>query len=200
MKLIYTDGPKKGELVKVGDEVRTSHRNKATVTFFREPHKPESEGKVSIKNGKTGCEQELYVSVIGAEWIDREDREPLVKENKTDMIIIARASYIVRPRVAIELAIVRKLIECLRANSFDLYGDNGEDNPEKLDNDDELIECLFSVDEARILTADRNREHFRSFVFLVFGNDGWDVIADYGVSLDYVLNPLYTWIEKTYPH
>lgn len=40
--------------------------------YFSHPHKPSSEGKVSLENG-----MEYYVSVIGAEWIEREDRVPV---------------------------------------------------------------------------------------------------------------------------
>ena len=65
MKLVYK---KTGEPVKVGDPVEVSGVS-TTVSYFREPHKPASEGKVSLASGA-----EYYVSVIGAEWIDREDR------------------------------------------------------------------------------------------------------------------------------
>jgi hypothetical protein len=45
------------------------------VSYFRTPHKPASEGKVSVAAlDGTGGTREYYVSVIGAQWIEREDR------------------------------------------------------------------------------------------------------------------------------
>jgi hypothetical protein len=43
--------------------------------MFREPHKPSSSGHVVVKEmTELGFSKEFYVSVIGAEWIEREDR------------------------------------------------------------------------------------------------------------------------------
>jgi hypothetical protein len=58
--------------VKVGAGVTVSGQAMAVV-FFREPHKPASSGKVYLKDGQ-GREHCFYVSVIGAEWINRTDR------------------------------------------------------------------------------------------------------------------------------
>jgi hypothetical protein len=74
MRLVYKDT---GVEVKVGDIVESSRGDgdRYEVTFFREPHKPASSGKVNVRNPhdhrQTG---EYYVGVIGAEWIEREDR------------------------------------------------------------------------------------------------------------------------------
>jgi hypothetical protein len=74
MRLVYkaTQQP-----VKLGDPVRLWESD-WTVTYFREPHKPDSEGKVTIrlKGEEEPSGTELYVSIIGAEWIEREDRSP----------------------------------------------------------------------------------------------------------------------------
>ena len=72
MKLVYTKAPHVE--VKVGDVVKTGHRNEVTVMHFEKPHKPSSSGKVTVRHGKTGPTQEFYVGVIGAEWIEREDQ------------------------------------------------------------------------------------------------------------------------------
>ncbi len=71
MNLIYKNTQKE---VKVGDEVTTFRGEKARVTFFRQPASPASSGKISIKMNGEDYENEYYVSVIGAEWINREDR------------------------------------------------------------------------------------------------------------------------------
>lgn len=55
-----------------GDQVKVSGRT-VVVDWFQPPHKPSSEGKLTVRDG---CEyQEFYVSVIGAEWQEREDRK-----------------------------------------------------------------------------------------------------------------------------
>lgn len=71
MRLVYTKGRRKGKEVKVGDEVRLEY-GPVLVKSFSKPHKPASSGKVVIE--LLGGEQQFYVSVIGAEWIEREDR------------------------------------------------------------------------------------------------------------------------------
>ena len=69
MKLVYkaTQQP-----VAVGDSI-IFRDEPHTVHYFRPPHKPSSEGKITITNADGHC-FEYYVSVIGAAWIDREDR------------------------------------------------------------------------------------------------------------------------------
>lgn len=86
MRLVYTAA--KHVEVKVGDKVRTSSRNEVTVEHFAKPHKPESSGKVTVKHGKTGPSQEIYVGCIGAEWIEREDQAPLVNETPPQWKIV----------------------------------------------------------------------------------------------------------------
>lgn len=73
MKLVYTviEGQRE---VAIGDVVSLDGES-YTVGYFRQPHKPSSEGKVTIhRDGDPRMAREYYVSVIGAKWIDREDR------------------------------------------------------------------------------------------------------------------------------
>jgi aspartyl aminopeptidase len=69
MRLIYKET---GEEVKVGDKVRTGRGEEVTVAHFDRPHKPSSSGKVMVHGDQYNAE--YYVGVIGAEWIEREDR------------------------------------------------------------------------------------------------------------------------------
>lgn len=73
MRLVYT---RSGDPVKVGDVGKTSRGDKVKVTYFREPHSSASEGKVTVQflDLEDDWTQEFYVSIIGAEWIEREDR------------------------------------------------------------------------------------------------------------------------------
>jgi hypothetical protein len=74
MKLVYKGTSQE---VKVGDQIVTDDAV-FTVEHFTKPHKPASSGKVTVKLGDKFnklVRAEFYVSVIGAEWIEREDRE-----------------------------------------------------------------------------------------------------------------------------
>lgn len=72
MKLVYMETQKP---VRVGDVV-TVNGEIFEVEYFREPHSPASSGKISLtKRMRSGdFNREYYVSVVGAEWIEREDR------------------------------------------------------------------------------------------------------------------------------
>ena len=67
MRLVYEET---GKDVYIGDDVKDQPG--WTVEYFREPHKPASSGKVTITDGTDHCE--YYVFIIGAKWIEREDR------------------------------------------------------------------------------------------------------------------------------
>ena len=73
MRLVYESS---GKEVKVGDVVHLDS-GAYTVYSFSEPHKPASSGKVFIRpiSNENGFSSEYYVGVIGAKWIEREDRE-----------------------------------------------------------------------------------------------------------------------------
>jgi len=74
MKLVYTKTEtevKVGDVVNIGEEDEVEN---VEVIHFREPHKSSSSGKVSVKYVDHDWSREFYVSVIGAEWIEREDR------------------------------------------------------------------------------------------------------------------------------
>ena len=70
MKLVYKLS---GNEVRVGDIVKMDGEE-SRITYFRQPRSPASSGKVSIEGIGAGISGEYYVSIIGAEWIDREDR------------------------------------------------------------------------------------------------------------------------------
>lgn len=71
MKLVYKATQVE---VKVGDKVETTRGEKVTVLSFRNPTSPASEGKVHVSHDGKTFKPEYYVGVIGAEWIEREDR------------------------------------------------------------------------------------------------------------------------------
>lgn len=71
MRLVYTEGARIGEEVKIGDPVSLRSGEKGRVESIMKPHSPTSTGRVFIDFGKfcTG----YFPSVVGAMWIERED-------------------------------------------------------------------------------------------------------------------------------
>lgn len=70
MKLIYTATK---QPVLIGDRVSVDGFE-FVVTSFERPHKPAASGKVNLRyalSRTTG--RTFYVSIIGAQWVDRED-------------------------------------------------------------------------------------------------------------------------------
>lgn len=94
----------------------------------------------------------------------------------------------VKPRARIELKIVRRLLRDLQAAGHKLVIDDGEEETPVTD-ETEALKLLFNLDEAHIMTE-------KSFVFLVFGNDGNEVICDYGMTLEPILAPINKWADS----
>lgn len=117
---------------------------------------------------------------------------PTMPAPSFDETIILRHDKSCRHRARIELLVVRRLIADLITAGYALTVDDG-DGIRQTGTPDELISTIFGVDEAHIL-ADKIDNH--AWVFLVLGNDGWDVISDYAVSLESVMAPLNQWIDE----
>jgi hypothetical protein len=72
MKLVYRLGSPTHE-VKIGDRVTTFRGEHGTLIGIEKPHKPSSTGRVTVRMD-SGYESSFYPSVIGAEWIERDDQ------------------------------------------------------------------------------------------------------------------------------
>jgi len=70
MRLVYRDTQAE---VKIGDWV-TIRGLAWEINHFAPPHKPSSSGKVTLRT-KDQVYREFFVTVIGAVWIEREDRK-----------------------------------------------------------------------------------------------------------------------------
>lgn len=73
--------------------------------------------------------------------------------------------------------VLRSLIAELLEQGFSLTVDDGEDYPVVKSTDaDEVFDALQSVDEEHLRVY--KNDNLYAIVFLVYGNDGYDVIAD----------------------
>lgn len=115
---------------------------------------------------------------------------PLPVPTAWDLTHLASCDSSVRLRRLVELTIVRKLTTDLIAAGYLITVDDGEDEPVRGSKDvDAIMDAAFAVDEA-YLRVRKPGMPVRSFVRLIFGNTGWDVISDYGTDLDEVLQPV----------
>jgi len=100
----------------------------------------------------------------------------------------------------IERRVVRRIVRALLAAGYEVSVNNGGDyNEIPYTKDFELInKTLFATDEEHILCRlVKNAEIIKtSFVFLVYGNSGWDVVNDYGTSLEPVMEPINRWADE----
>lgn len=72
MKLVYKDTGKEVEAGDIGTFGNTDEEYE--VIYFAKPHSPNSSGKVTVRQPDADFDDEFFVGVIGAEWIEREDR------------------------------------------------------------------------------------------------------------------------------
>lgn len=93
----------------------------------------------------------------------------------------AHIDIAVHARINVEKRIVRSLVNELIDGGFILSLDNG---------DEEIIDCGDAVkflkhtaktDEEKIYAR---KGDVRTWAHLVYGNDGWDVVSDSGISLE----------------
>lgn len=88
----------------------------------------------------------------------------------------------VEKRIQIEKKVVRKLIRMAKEIGFDTVSvyDGGEWYRDIIES--KALEHVFSVDESHIRFTHENGESFR--VFIVLGNDGYDAVCDYTMSVN----------------
>jgi hypothetical protein len=96
----------------------------------------------------------------------------------------------VRARIATERKIVNRLIDTALAAGFELSVFDGEEAFPWTTHKAAVLRDIMNTDEDVLHLRKPGRNAARSSVLLVYGNDGWDVIADYSVSLEEVLQPV----------
>jgi len=101
----------------------------------------------------------------------------------------------VQQRQAIERKIVEQVIDAAFANGYKIWIDNGGDW-------DEVVFCETAADAKReIMHTDEEYLHIYKvedgvqkgygWVWCVYGNDGWDVIADYSTgAINEIVDPI----------
>lgn len=84
---------------------------------------------------------------------------------------------------------IRQTIRALRNAGYVLdYVDDGEEQV-KVTNENEAVDAITAVDSAHLFVKHNDGER-ASHVWFVLGNSPEEVIADHGISLSHVLDPL----------
>lgn len=94
----------------------------------------------------------------------------------------------VETRQKIEKRIARAVIKNAIGAGYALAVDNGEETTKPSTNASAVLKAMFATDEEHLIIY-RTTNGFESigWVFLVYGNDGWDVISDYTVNLENII-------------
>lgn len=110
---------------------------------------------------------------------------------ESDLKRLERYDAAVRTRGLIEMALVRHMVTALVGAGYAITVDDGGDvgdEPVKFETRvEEIVDACFGVDECRLYLYKKGHTRSVGWIFLVFGNDGWDAISDYTVNLEEVL-------------
>ena len=94
----------------------------------------------------------------------------------------------VADRIEIEKKIVRHLCDTMAKHGWIAKSvDDGGDEWEPVKSTNEVVEAVFAVDEAHIVFKKTDGDKTtRCAVFIVLGNSGWDCIADYSYTTEFL--------------
>lgn len=104
-------------------------------------------------------------------------------------------------RRSIEQRIIIKAVQDILAAGYLItVCDGGEENPvEKSSDFHEVMAALMNTDTDELLLFKPNEWQQKGWIQLIYGNDGWDVIANHTVNIEPVLkgaNELADMIER----
>jgi hypothetical protein len=104
----------------------------------------------------------------------------------------------VKMRQLVEKEIATAVVDALLAAGFSISIDNTDTITKPMTNRSNILKALFLTDEDR-LYAVANPSQPSGWVYLVYGNDGWDVLSDYSVNLEKLIGngtAVYKLIDK----
>lgn len=102
----------------------------------------------------------------------------------------------------IEEQITRKLIRTAAANGWPCIGYDYGDGFQRDTDHESIVSMCLNVDDLYLIFASPDKPR-RSWVRLVYGNDGWDLINDYSLTPGFeesVMNPMNEYTENIEKH
>jgi hypothetical protein len=103
-----------------------------------------------------------------------------------------------RRRITLETTITKKLIARLLSQwSNNLAINSGDDADDYAGrNRTKLVSACLGVDDCRVYLMNADGKTANGWVYLVYGNDGWDLISDYTTNLEDMLAPINTYCDS----
>jgi hypothetical protein len=103
-------------------------------------------------------------------------------------------------RIEVEMKIARALVVEAIAAGYGVGVHNGEEHTVKNSTDiEEIVGALGDVDEEHLIMYQDGKR--MGWIFLVYGNSGWDVVCDYTTDLEEIVakvQPLMDYCEEKY--
>lgn len=96
----------------------------------------------------------------------------------------------VKMRQRVERLIVRRFILDAKAKGYLFNVDNGGDEyelSEPTNNVPKVLAAMFATDDERLYVFEPKEDKPFAWVYLVYGNSGWDVVNDYTANLEDVM-------------
>lgn len=101
----------------------------------------------------------------------------------------------IRSRAAIERAIVRSLLEEFHEQGFTFLVDDGGEERIACRTKTEALDALINTDDDQLGIVNDKGQTI-GWIRLVYGNDGWDVMADWHVGLEVYMPKTLALVEK----
>jgi multidrug efflux pump subunit AcrA (membrane-fusion protein) len=103
----------------------------------------------------------------------------------------------VKVRARIEAQIARRVVESAIAKGYSVSVDDGEEITLSRSRDvDAILNAMWTTDEDRLYINLPNAKRL-GMIYFVYGNEGFDVINDYSVSLEEpFMSEVNAWVER----
>ena len=100
-------------------------------------------------------------------------------------------------RIAIEKVVVKKVVRAALAAGYELCVDNREEEIVTDCTDYQtIVDALYTTDEEYLYIKEKGNPIAIGYIWFVYGNDGYDVIADNSVNLEELLRPITAFTDK----
>lgn len=99
----------------------------------------------------------------------------------------------------IEREIAHKIIVDAKALGYKMNINNGGnvlELEEATDDTHILLKTMFATDDEHLIFYKDGR--YKGFIWLIYGNDGTDVVCDYSVNLEEIMTPVNKMIDEKY--